>query len=260
MKTAQAGWVYLVGAGPGAADLITVRGLRILRSADVVLHDALVTADLLREARPDAEIISAGKRGYCIGSTRQEAIHEALIRLARAGRSVCRLKGGDPYVFGRGGEEAEALAQAGIPFEVIPGITAATGACAAAQIPLTHRAVGPAVVFATGHHDPDGPDCKLDWEALARLGNVVFYMASRYRAAIARRLMEHGLSPTTAAAIIEKATTAEQRLAVATLADIACDLTLPHETGPSVFIVGECVRHRHGQYLPWESLAEVTTP
>jgi uroporphyrin-III C-methyltransferase len=260
MKTAQAGWVYLVGAGPGAGDLITLRGLRILRSADVVLHDALVTPELLREARPDAEIINAGKRGYCLGSTRQEAIHEALIHLARAGRSVCRLKGGDPYVFGRGSEEAEALAQAGVPFEVIPGITAALGACAAAQIPLTHRAVGPAVVLATGHHDPDGPDCTLDWESLAHIGNIVFYMASRYRAAIARRLIEHGLSPLTAAAIIEKATTAEQRLIVATLADIACDPTLPDETGPSVFIVGECVRHRNGQYLPWEGLVEVTSP
>jgi uroporphyrin-III C-methyltransferase len=260
MKAAQAGWVYLVGAGPGAADLITVRGLRILRTADVVLHDALIPWELLEEARPDAEILCVGKRGYCIGSTRQEAIQDAMIRLARAGRSVCRLKGGDPYIFGRGGEEAEALAQAGIPFEVIPGITAATGACAAAQIPLTHRAVGPAVVLATGHHDPEGPDCKLDWEALARLGNVIFYMASRYRAAIARRLIEHGLSPTTAAAVIEKATTPEQRIVVATLAEIADDLTLPGEAGPSLFIVGECVRHRQGLYLPWENFAEVTAP
>lgn len=262
MKTAQAGWVYLVGAGPGAADLITVRGLQIVRSADVVLHDALVTPDLLREARADAEIISAGKRGYCLGSMRQEVIHETLIRLARAGRSVCRLKGGDPYVFGRGGEEAEALAQAGVPFEVIPGITAVLGACAAVQIPLTHRAVGPAVVLATGHHDPDGPDCKLDWESLAHIGNVAFYMASRYRAAIARRLMEHGLSPTTAAAVIEKATTPEQRLVVATLADFACDVTLPNEIGPSLFLVGECVQYRNGRYLPWQSqsFAEVTIP
>jgi uroporphyrin-III C-methyltransferase len=187
------GTVYLVGAGPGAPDLITLRGLRILRVADVVLPDALIAPELLAEAQPGAEVIPVGKRGYCIGSTRQETINDALIRLAREGKSVCRLKCGDPCVFGRGGEEAEALAEAGVPFEIVPGVTSATSACAAAGIPLTHRAVGQAVVLATGHHDPDSPDCTLDWSTLARMPALVFYMAGRHFARIAERLGDGGM-------------------------------------------------------------------
>lgn len=257
MSEARSGWVYLVGAGPGAADLITLRGLRILRSADVVLHDTLISPELLREARSDAEVISVGKRGYCIGSTRQDAIHETLIRLARAGRSVCRLKGGDPYIFGRGGEEAEALHAAGVPFEVVPGITAANAACAMAKIPLTHRAVGSVVVLASGHHDPEGPECSLDWEALARLGNIAFYMAGRHRAAIARRLIDHGLPPETPAAIIEKAATLEQRIVTTSLADIASGFVLLAETGPTLFLVGESIRHQTGAPSTCQQLLEV---
>jgi uroporphyrin-III C-methyltransferase len=244
MRAAVAGVVYLVGAGPGAPDLITVRGLRILRSADVVLHDALISPELLEEASPAAEIISVGKRGYCIGSTKQETINEALVRYAREGKSVCRLKCGDPCVFGRGGEEAEVLAEVGVPFEIVPGVTSAVGACAAAGIPLTHRDAGQAVALVTGHHDPDSPDCTLDWDALSRLPGMVFYMAVRHVAKIAAKLSDSGLSLNTPAAVIESGTLSAQRVFVGNLSDIGSIAEVSAITGPAVFVVGEVVRYR----------------
>ena len=214
----------------------------MLQSADVVLTDALISPDLLNESRSDAERLHVGKRGYCVGSTKQETINDALVRLAREGKSVCRLKCGDPCVFGRGGEEAEVLAAAGIQFEIVPGVTAAVGALAAAKIPLTHRDVGPAVVLATGHHDPDSEDCTHDWDALARLPVVVFYMAVRHIAASARRLGDAGLSPGTPAAVIESGSLPEQEVVVGELATIAAKAE--GVTGPAVFVVGEVVRWR----------------
>jgi uroporphyrin-III C-methyltransferase len=252
MMKAIAGTVYLVGAGPGAVDLITVRGLRILASADVILHDALLEPDLLHEAKSNAEIVSVGKRGYCIGSTSQENIHEALVRFARAGKSVCRLKCGDPCVFGRGGEEAEALLAAGIPFEIIPGVTAATAACAAADIPLTHRYVGASVVLASGHHDPDSADCPHDWAALAAMPIVVFYMAGRHLARIAEKLIAEGVPESRGAAILSSATRPEQEVTVCDLAEFAGNLVAPgrsffsstRDKGPVLFVVGDVVRYR----------------
>jgi uroporphyrin-III C-methyltransferase len=241
-RFASEGMVYLVGAGPGAADLITLRGLRVLRSADVVLHDALISPELLEEAGPHAELVSVGKRGYCVGSTKQETINEALVRYARAGKSVCRLKCGDPCVFGRGGEEAEVLAEAGIPFEIVPGVTSAVGACAAAGIPLTHREAGQAVALVTGHHDPDSPDCTLDWDALARLPGAVFYMAVRYVARIAAKLSASGLAPNTPAAVIESGTLPAQRVLVGDLSEIGSIAERAAISGPAVFVVGEVVR------------------
>ncbi|MBN9517848.1 uroporphyrinogen-III C-methyltransferase [bacterium] len=243
-RDARRGVVYLVGAGPGAADLITVRGLRVLRSADVVLYDALLSPDLLREARSGAELVAVGKRGYCVGSTRQEAIQDALVRLARGGKSVCRLKGGDPCVFGRGGEEAEALAEAGVPFEVVPGVTAASGACAAALIPLTHRGDGQSVTLVTGHHEPASPDCTLDWAALARLPTVVFYMAARHVGAITRKLVEHGMAADTPAAVVEAGTLPGERVVEGSLDRIG---RLSGEAGvqaPALLVVGNVVGRR----------------
>jgi uroporphyrin-III C-methyltransferase len=222
-------------------DLITVRGLRILRSADVVLHDALISPELLEEVGPRAELVSVGKRGYCIGSTKQETINDALLRFARAGKSVCRLKCGDPCVFGRGGEEMEVLAEAGIPFEIVPGVTSAVGACAAAGIPLTHRDTGQAVALVTGHHDPDSPDCTLDWSALARLPGAVFYMAVRHIAKIAARLSESGLPANTPAAVIESGTLPTQRVLVGELSEIGRMAEGAAITAPAVFVVGEVV-------------------
>jgi uroporphyrin-III C-methyltransferase len=238
------GFVSLVGAGPGAADLITLRGLRAIRAADVVLYDALVNPDLVAEARPGALTAAVGKRGYCVGSTSQEHINDLLVRHALAGRRVCRLKGGDPGVFGRGGEEAEALAAAGVPFEFVPGVTAALGAAATALIPLTHRAAGQAVTLATGHHDPDSPDCTLDWPALARTPTLAFYMASRHAGAIAAKLAAHGRPTDTPAAVVTGATTATERVLVSTLADLGRDMAAAALGSPALVIVGEVVRYR----------------
>jgi uroporphyrin-III C-methyltransferase len=249
-RIAEAGVVYLIGAGPGAPDLITVRGLRLLRTADVVLHDALISSELLEEANPHAELISVGKRGYCVGSTKQETINEALVRYAREGKSVCRLKCGDPCVFGRGGEEAELLAEAGVPFEIVPGVTSAVGACAAARIPLTHRNTGQAVALITGHHDPDSPDCTLDWEALSRLPGLVFYMGVRNIAKIAAKLSDNGLSLNTPAAVIESGTLPGQRVLVAELSDIGGIVEAAAITGPAVFVVGEVVRYAQKRPTP----------
>jgi uroporphyrin-III C-methyltransferase len=255
---AEAGVVYLVGAGPGAPDLITVRGLRLLRTADVVLHDALVSPDLLAEANPGAEILNVGKRGYCVGSTLQESINGTMVRHARDGKSVCRLKCGDPCVFGRGGEEAEALAEAGVPFEIVPGVTSAVGACAAAGIPLTHREAGQAVALVTGHHDPDSPDCTIDWWALARLPGAVFYMAVRHAAKIAAKLAGAGMPHETPAAVIESATLPAQRVLVGNLTDIGGLIDRAGITGPAVLVVGAVVRFR-GELLALaaDSAAEV---
>jgi uroporphyrin-III C-methyltransferase len=227
-----------VGAGPGDPDLITLRGLKRLRCADVVLHDALLPAELLAEARPDAERVYVGKRGYCVGSTAQEDIHALLIRYAWAGKAVCRLKGGDPCVFGRGGEEAEALAAAGVPVEIVPGVTAALGACAAAGIPLTHRAAGQSVTLASGHHDPDSDGCTLDWDALARSSNLVFYMALRHLEKIAARLTAAGLAPDTPAAVIEKATRPDMRVIDGPLDRIAGLARAAAVQAPAVLVVG----------------------
>lgn len=241
---AEAGVVYLVGAGPGAPDLITVRGLRLLHTADVVLHDALISPELLTEAKAGAEILRVGKRGYCVGSTRQESINAAMIRNARDGKSVCRLKCGDPCVFGRGGEEAETLAEAGVPFEIVPGVTSAAGACAAAGIPLTHRDVGQAVALVTGHHDPDSPDCTLDWWALARLPGAVFYMAVRHAAKVAAKLAGAGMPHETPVAVIESATLPAQRVLAGDLTDIGGLIERTGITGPAVLVVGAVVRFR----------------
>lgn len=244
MPRAKPGVVYLVGAGPGDHELITVKGMAIVQSVDVILRDALVSDTLVAKCRPDARIISVGKRGYCIGSTRQETIHEAMIRLAREGNSVCRLKCGDPCIFGRGGEEAEALELAGVPSEIIPGVTSAAGACAAAGIPLTHRDVGQAVALVTGHHDPDSPDCRLDWQALARMPGIVFYMGVRHVAAIAARLVAHGMERETPAAIIENGTNPGQRVLIGLLQDIGLMAGAPIPTGPAIFVVGANVARR----------------
>jgi uroporphyrin-III C-methyltransferase len=240
----QAGKVYLVGAGPGSLDLITVRGLRILQSADAVLYDALISHDILLESKPDAELVSVGKRGYCVGSTRQETIHAALIRLAREGKTVCRLKCGDPCLFGRGGEEAEALEAEGIDVEIVPGVTSALGAAAVAGIPLTHRGVGPSVTFATGHHDPDSDDCTHDWEMLARSPGIVFYMAVRHIDRIAAKLVEHGMPDSTAAAILENGTLPHRREIVADLETVGAAAAAASVQAPALLIVGGIVRHR----------------
>ena len=229
----------MVGAGPGSPDLITVRGLKRLREADVVVYDALIHPELLAEIRPDAERVYAGKRGYCVGSTLQETICDVLANRAEQGLRVVRLKGGDPCVFGRGGEEAEFLAERGIHVEIVPGVTTAVGACAAANIPLTHRDAGQSVALITGHFDPESPECTHDWAALAKMSTLVVYMGLRHMDAIAAKLIEAGLDPFTPAAAIANATLPNQIVIDSPLSRIADEArNLP---APAILIVGDVV-------------------
>jgi uroporphyrin-III C-methyltransferase len=245
MPALPAGHVWLAGAGPGDPGLLTLHALSALAQADAVVHDALVDRRILDLARPDAERKFAGKRGGR-PSTDQADIAATLVALARAGKKVLRLKGGDPYVFGRGGEEALALAEAKIPFRVIPGITAGIGGLAAALIPATLRGVNQAFVLATGHGAEDGEAAgSLDWATLARLGQpIVLYMAVTHIAAIVRQLLAGGMDPATPAAVVSNATTAEQRVLISILAALPDALARDAAPTPAIVVVGEVVRMR----------------
>jgi uroporphyrin-III C-methyltransferase/precorrin-2 dehydrogenase/sirohydrochlorin ferrochelatase len=238
-----AGEVTLVGAGPGDPELLTLKALRALQDADVILHDRLVPAAVLDLARRDAARICVGKAAGNIGSTQQE-INALLIEHANQGKRVVRLKGGDPFVFGRGGEELQALAAAGINFSVVPGITAATGCAAYAGIPLTHRDYAHSVSFVTGHAQGDGkePGTEPDWRALAMPGaTAVFYMGHARLDHIVEKLLEHGAPAARPAGIIAQGTTANQRVITATLATIRDASADANLESPALLIVGEVV-------------------
>ena len=233
------GRVALVGAGPGDPELLTLKAHRLIRAADAVVHDYLVAPAILALARPDSEKIFVGKKGggFCCPQTEIEAI---LIRLAREGKTVVRLKGGDPFIFGRGGEEAEALAAAGIPFEVVPGVTSALAAAAYAGIPLTHRSHASGVVFLTGHEDPTKPDAAIRWEDYAKLGaTLCLYMGMKNLEIITRRLQAGGLAGTTPVAVIQSATTGGHRQLLATLATVALESEHAGFGAPAIVVIGE---------------------
>lgn len=232
------GEVYLIGAGPGDPDLLTLRGLQLLQQADVVLYDRLVPPAVLDRARREARKVFVGKaHGGAEGHTPQEDIHELMIRFARQGLKVARLKGGDPFIFGRGGEEVEILARHGIPHLVVPGITAALGAAASAGIALTQRGVARSVTFVTGHIPEED---SLDWRTLAREGQtVVFYMGVGKLAAIVARLRAAGAAETLPAALVERATLPGQRVLRGTLAQIADLGSRAGISPPALLIVGE---------------------
>ena len=233
------GMVHLVGAGPGDPDLLTMKAHRLLQRADVVVYDRLVAPEILAMARRDAERVHVGKRSGHHAMPQAE-INERLVSLARAGKSVVRLKGGDPFVFGRGGEEVEALMQAGIAIEVVPGVTAALGCAASAGIPLTHRDHAHACVFVTGHLK-DG-EVALDWSMLARPRQTVcIYMGAETLPSIAGQLIEHGLPAATPVALIANGTTNRERRVVGTLATIERQAAHAGLTGPTLCIVGEVV-------------------
>jgi len=233
------GMVYLVGGGPGDPDLVTLRALRALQAADCVLYDNLVSLPIVDLARRDADRIYVGKERDRHALS-QEEINTLLVKLAREGKRVVRLKGGDPYIFGRGGEEIEALSGSGVAFEVIPGITAASGAAAYAGIPLTHRDHAQACVFVTGHLKDGSLD--LDWPMLARpRQTVVVYMAVASLAQLCEKLVEHGLPAATPAAVVENATKPEQRVIAGTLADLAQLAARGNAQSPSLAIVGGVV-------------------
>ncbi|GAA1895189.1 uroporphyrinogen-III C-methyltransferase [Streptomyces sodiiphilus] len=233
--------VALVGGGPGDPDLITVRGRRLLAQADVVIADRLGPRDLLDELPPHVEVIDAAKIPYGRAMA-QEAINAALIEHARAGKSVVRLKGGDPYVFGRGMEEAQALAEAGIPVTVVPGITSAISVPAVAGIPVTHRGVAHEFTVVSGHVAPDDPRSLVDWPALARLrGTLVLLMAVERIGAIAEALVGSGRPAYTPVAVIQEGTTAAERRVDATLADVQRRIREEDIRPPAVIVIGDVV-------------------
>jgi uroporphyrin-III C-methyltransferase len=231
------GTVALVGAGPGDPDLLTLRAARLIAAADLLLVDDLVDARVLDLARPDARVLAVGKRGGCV-STEQAFIHQLMIRETRHGARVVRLKGGDPFVFGRGGEECDALRAAGIEVEVVPGITAGIAAPAAIGIPVTDRRHVSGVAFVTGHAQPGGAGA--DWAALARSGlTLVVYMGVAQAGAITASLIAGGLAGATPAAAISAAHTPRQRSVACTLATLAAAIDGASITSPAILVVGD---------------------
>ncbi|MFL5840536.1 MAG: uroporphyrinogen-III C-methyltransferase [Thermoleophilaceae bacterium] len=239
---ASPGTVYLVGAGPGDPGLVTRRALELVRAADAIVYDRLIPPGLTGEARADADLRYAGKEPGK-PSMEQEAINDLLVELAREGKSVVRLKGGDPFVFGRGGEEAQALVAAGIAYEVVPAVTAGIAAPAYAGIPVTHRDEASAVAFVTGHEDPQKPESALDWAALARFpGTLVFYMGIKQLPEIARRLTDAGRPTDEPVAVVERGTLPGQRSLTGTLADIAERVAEADVRPPAITVVGPVAR------------------
>ena len=234
---APGGIVYIIGGGPGDPGLITVKGLDRLRQADVVLYDRLVAAELLSEASPFAEMIDVGKQPRKHRRS-QEEINALLIEKAREGNRVARLKGGDPFVFGRGGEECQALADAGIPYEVIPGVSSVIAAPAYAGIPVTQRGVTTSFTVVAGH--TGGAEVGVDWASIPRNGTVIFVMGVEHMPQIVEKLIEHGLSSETPAAVIQNGTTINQVVVAGRLIDIV--ERAAHLQPPSILIVGEVVR------------------
>ena len=240
----MSGIVYLVGAGPGDPGLMTRRSLELIAAADAILYDRLIPPGALEGARADAELRYVGKEPGAAALS-QEETNALLVELARAGKRVVRLKGGDPFVFGRGGEEAEALGAAGVPFEVVPGVTAGVAAPAYAGIPVTHRDAASAVAFVTGHEDPGKPGSALDWDALARFpGTLVFYMGIRNLPLIAERLTAAGRDPAEPVAVIERGTYPGQRTIVDTLAGISARVEAEEVKPPAITLVGPVVELR----------------
>ncbi|MEZ6853750.1 uroporphyrinogen-III C-methyltransferase [Halodesulfovibrio aestuarii] len=236
--------VYLIGAGPGDPGLLTIKGRDILSTADVIVYDYLANAEFLSYAKPDAEIIYVGKKGGD-HTLSQEGINQLIVDKAKEGKSVARLKGGDPYMFGRGGEEAQELLAAGVPFEEVPGITSAIAGPAYAGIPLTHRDYASSVSFITGHENPDKPGSSHNWKALATgTSTLVFFMGMKNLPHISKQLIENGMDPETPAALVHWGTTAKHRSMAATIG------TLPEEgvkqgfTSPSLIVVGNVVKLR----------------
>ena len=242
----EKGWVWLAGAGPGDPGLITALGLFAIEHADVVLYDALVNPALLKLARARAELVFAGKRAG-VKSCKQSDISRTLVALAKKGKRVLRLKGGDPFVFGRGGEEALALTRGGVPFRIVPGVTAGIGGLAYAGIPVTHRDTNSAVTFITGH-GADGKLPKLDWAALAKGSpTLVLFMARKHAGDIAAKLMAAGRASREPVAIVSDATFAKQHVIVTTLATLG--EAAAASTAPAIIVIGENVKLRDG--LDW---------
>jgi uroporphyrinogen III methyltransferase / synthase len=251
--------VYLVGAGPGDPGLLTARALELISTADVIVYDRLIPDSAVEGARSDAELLYAGKEGGG-PSIAQSETERLLLEHGQAGRAVVRLKGGDPFVFGRGGEEAEVLRAAGVPFEIVPGVSAGVAAPAYAGIPVTHRDLASAVAFVTGHEDPAKPESALDWDALAAFpGTLVIYMGVRQLAAIAQQLIAAGRAGTEPAAMIERGTLPDQRVVIGTLATLASVAAAAKVRAPSIAVLGPVAAlHERLDWFGERPLAGVT--
>ncbi len=236
------GKVYLVGAGPGHPELLTVKAAKLLEAGDVIIYDRLIQEEVLALAKPSAERIYMGK-SVGIHESRQEEIFEVLVRKAREGKMVVRLKGGDPFLFGRGGEEAEFLAEHGVPFEVVPGVSSALAAPASAGIAVTHRDAASAVAIVTGH-EANRDESRLNWSALAGIDTLVFLMSVRTVDRVARELIAHGRDPQTPAAMIQMAFWHGERVITGTLGSIAADVERAAIDPPATLVIGEAVRLR----------------
>ena len=237
----ELGEVYLVGAGPGDPDLLTFKALRLIQQADVVLYDRLVSKGVMELVRRDSELIYVGKKGGSQESTRQIDINDQLVELAKSGKRVCRLKGGDPFIFGRGGEEIESLSEHGIPFQVVPGITAASGCSSYAGIPLTHRDYSQSCRFVTAHLKNGTTNLPWD-EFVIDQQTIVFYMALSGANYICQKLMEHGMDKDMPIAIIEKGTMPEQKVYISSLTKLPDLLATEDIHAPTLMIVGEVVK------------------
>ncbi len=253
----QASKVYLIGAGPGDPELMTLKGLRCLRAADVVLYDRLISPLLLDEARPGADMIYVGKGPGC-HTLPQEQINALLISYARQGRTVARLKGGDPFVFGRGGEEAQALVEAGIAFEIVPGVSSAIAVPAYAGIPVTHRDYASSVTIVTGHEGRSASPT-VNWQALAALGGtLIVLMGVTALPNFTQSLISAGQDPTTPAAVIQEGTQPQQRIVTGTLTDIAQKARTAGLTSPALTIIGNVVSV--GETLAWYDRVNISAP
>ena len=250
------GKVYLVGAGPGDPELITVKGVRCIQQADVILYDRLVNKELLDYAKPNVELINCGKLpNYHL--LQQETINRFLVKYAQKGKTVTRLKGGDPFVFGRGGEEAEICEKAGVPFEVVPGITAGIAAPAYAGIPVTHRDYSSSFAIITGHRKA-GEDDNIKWEAIAKgIDTIAIYMGVKNLPYIRKKLLEHGKKPDTPVALIHWGTLQNQRIAIGTLETIVDTAERELVENPSMIVIGEVVRF-HNKINWFEKMKEET--
>ena len=237
----ELGEVYLVGAGPGDPDLLTFKALRLIQQADVVLYDRLVSKGVMELVRRDSELIYVGKKGGSDKSTRQVDINNQLVELAKSGKRVCRLKGGDPFIFGRGGEEIESLSEHNIPFQVVPGITAASGCSSYSGIPLTHRDYSQSCRFVTAHLKDGTTDLPWD-ELIVDQQTIVFYMALSGANYICEKLMEHGMNKDMPIAIIEKGTMPEQKVYISSLTELPNLIAKEDIHAPTLMIVGEVVK------------------
>ncbi|WP_319568879.1 uroporphyrinogen-III C-methyltransferase [Cohaesibacter marisflavi] len=249
----EPGWVWLVGGGPGDRGLLTLHAVNALRQADAIVYDALVDKALLSFARPDIIVEFAGKRGGR-PSSKQKDINLRLIELAKEGKRVLRFKGGDPFIFGRGGEEALQLVEAGVPFRVVPGITAGIGGLCYAGIPATHRDVNQSVTFLTGHDHTGEMPTALDWDGIAKGSQViVMYMAMKHLHGITKKLMDAGRDPEEGAAVICNASTPRQEVLTSTLTHIADDAHNSNMEPPAIVVIGNVVKLRDG--LDWLGFA-----